>query len=60
MASVSGNSGQNPNPIPEDLNSRLDQADTSKDQEEAGSGVTETGLSIEVLSIGELSNIDAA
>ncbi|EPP32211.1 hypothetical protein CPC197_0331A, partial [Chlamydia psittaci C1/97] len=23
MASVSGNSGQNPNPIPEDLNSRL-------------------------------------
>ncbi|AFS21843.1 CT392 family protein [Chlamydia psittaci] len=59
MASVSGNSGQNPNPIPEDLNSRLDQADTSKDQEEAGSGVTETGLSIEVLSIGELSNIDA-
>ncbi|WP_366223491.1 CT392 family protein [Chlamydia buteonis] len=60
MASVSGNPGQSPNPIPEDFNSRLDQADTSKDQEEAGSGVTETGLSIEVLSTGELSNIDAA
>lgn len=38
----------------------MGQTDTSKEQEEAESGVTETGLSIEVLSIGELANIDAA
>ncbi|SGA20104.1 CT392 family protein [Chlamydia abortus] len=60
MASVSGNPSQNPNPLPEDLHARLGQTDTSKEQEEAESGVTETGLSIEVLSIGELANIDAA
>ncbi|QDE37443.1 hypothetical protein GR632_03960 [Chlamydia psittaci] len=60
MASVSGNPSQNPNPLPEDLHTCLGQTDTSKEQEEAESGVTETGLSIEVLSIGELANIDAA
>ncbi|BAE81533.1 conserved hypothetical protein [Chlamydia felis Fe/C-56] len=64
MSSVSGSSSQNPNPIPEDPNNRLDLDTTdssSKDQEGASSpGVTETGLSVEVLSIGELSSIDGA
>ncbi|MEF9496563.1 MULTISPECIES: CT392 family protein [Chlamydia] len=64
MSSVSGSSGQNPNPIPEDPNAHLDNVDntdsSSQDQEGAAGGVTETGLSVEVLSAGEVANIDAA
>ncbi|WP_375793554.1 hypothetical protein O1W69_00235 [Chlamydia sp. 12-01] len=64
MSSVSGSSGQNPKPIPDDPNSHLENVDntdtSSKDQESISSGVTETGLSVEVFSAGEVSTIDAA
>lgn len=62
MSSVSGNLGQNPNPIPEDPNNRLDNAEaSSRDQGEgAASGVTETGLSVDVVSTGQVSTISPA
>ncbi|SYX08736.1 hypothetical protein C834K_0264 [Chlamydia poikilotherma] len=63
MSSVSGSSGQNPNPIPpKDPNAHLDNVDnkdnSSQDQGGASGGVTETGLSVEVLSAGEVTNVD--
>ncbi|MFJ1509106.1 hypothetical protein SBV45_00215 [Chlamydia crocodili] len=64
MSSVSGSSGQNLNPVPEDPNAHLDNVDntdsSSQDQGGAAGGVNETGLSIEVFSAGEVANIDAA
>ncbi|WP_348663785.1 CT392 family protein [Chlamydia vaughanii] len=61
MSSISGSSGQipNPNPIPEDHNrtDNVEEREENPEQQEQSAGVTETGLSVEVSSIGDVAPV---